>query len=663
MRTTLKRGVGRSATANGNGHAVLPPAALTAVVRYKQPPPPRRSVWRVLARGAFWLVALLVMCASALAAGTWLYGEDTVSQIQARRIEVRKAAEKLNTPLPGKPAIALVIGYDKRHGEGADVPSRSDTLMLVRVDPERETISMLSFPRDLQAEIHCPGSGPYFDRINAAYATCQEKGAVETVKALTGLPINYLVTVNFRGFTQVVDKLGGIWVDVDRRYYNDNSGFGERYAAIDLQPGYQKLFGGDALSFVRFRHTDNDLVRNARQQLFLRAVKDRISHDLSADTIPKVVGALRRNIEVAVGGGKKLSLPTVISYALLAYQMPSGNVFRVKLDGNLLSGRGIEGDPLVASSEHIADVVQDFAHPDVDAPEKAAAAALGQKARLKRGLPPRQVSVVALNGNAVAGAAANATAQLAERGYNALLPPNGLDANAPTQDYFRTQVLYREGVPRSKQAAEQVANLFGAADIAPLPAPGEGAAARRITQLSNGAMLVAVVGTTFKGTLAQVPRDKTPERKPPNVVANPDLSRPYVREAQRRVLFPLQLPTVIERSSTIDSERPVRVYRVNGKAKAVRLTYRMGSNEYWGIQQTDWTEAPVFEGRNTLRRLNGREYELYFSGTHLHMVVLRDGDTSYWVVNTLLDSLSNETMLAIARGLKPLGNRGRAAGG
>ncbi len=626
------------------------------MVRYQQPPPPRRGLLRVLARGFFLLMALLVMCASALAAGTWLYGEDTIEQLQPRRLAVKKAVERLNAPLPGKPAIALVVGYDRRHGEGVDVPSRSDTLMLVRIDPERETISMLSFPRDLQAEIHCPDRFPFFDRINAAYATCQETGAVETVKALTGLPINYLVTVNFRGFTQVVDKLGGIWVDVDRRYYNDNSGFGERYAAINLQPGYQKLFGGDALSFVRFRHTDNDLVRNARQQLFLRAVKDRISHDLSVDTIPKVVGALRRNIEVGEGGGKKLSLDTVVSWALLAYQMPSGNVFRVRLDPNQLAGQGIAGDPLRASSEHMAEVVQDFVTPDVDAPEKAAAAALGQKAKLKRGVAPRQVTVVALNGNGIEGAAANATAELVDRGYRALLPPEGMDANAPKQDYFRTQVLYREGAPQAKKAAQQVQNLFGAADIAPMPGPGTA-----IGRLSNGALLVAIVGTTFQGTLAEVPRDKTPERQPPNTVLNPELSRGYVREAQRRVLFPLMLPTVIDRSSTIDSERPVRVYPVNGANEAVRLTYRTGANEYWGIQQTDWTEAPVFEGRNTRRWLGGRQFELYFSGTRLHMVVLRDGDQSYWVVNTLMDALSNETMLSIARGLKPLGGKG--AGG
>ena len=66
------------------------------------------------------------------------------------------------------------------------------------------------------------------------------------------------MTVNFRGFRQIVDRLGGVWMDVDRRYYNDQGGpYG--YATINLQPGYQKLTGYRALDFVRFRHTDSDL--------------------------------------------------------------------------------------------------------------------------------------------------------------------------------------------------------------------------------------------------------------------------------------------------------------------------------------------------------------------------------------------------------------------
>ena len=99
---------------------------------------------------------------------------------------------------------------------------------------------------------------------------------------------------------------------------------------------------------------------------------------------------------------------------------------------------------------------------------------------------------------------------------------------------------------------------------------------------------------------------------------------------------------------------PIRVYRIAKRHKAVRLTFRTSTRGYWGIQMTDYDEAPVLADRNFRRSYRGRRFELYYSGRHLHMVVLRENGATYWVVNTLDDALSNETMLAIARGLRPL---------
>ena len=87
------------------------------------------------------------------------------------------------------------------------------------------------------------------------------------------------------------------------------------------------------------------------------------------------------------------------------------------------------------------------------------------------------------------------------------------------------------------------------------------------------------------------------------------------------------VPTVIERSSWIDRERPIRLYRFDekDKHKTMRLTYRMGANDYWGVQETNWEEAPVLGSRNFVRNIGGRRYELFYNGPHLHMVVLRAG--------------------------------------
>jgi hypothetical protein len=123
-----------------------------------------------------------------------------------------------------------------------------------------------------------------------------------------------------------------------------------------------------------------------------------------------------------------------------------------------------------------------------------------------------------------------------------------------------------------------------------------------------------------------------------------------------KVPFKLELPTVLDRSSEPDTQygdTPVRVYTIAGKHKAVRMVFHNG-NEYWGVQETDWNDAPVLNDKSFRHDLGGREFDLYYSGSHLHMVVLHANGATYWVTNTLLDDLSNETMLAIAKGLKPL---------
>src|SRR4051795_3677752 len=285
MKTTLKRGYGRGAALNGNGHrngaAVAVPRA-TPVVRYRQPEPPRRSGLALVRRILVGTLLLLVLVGTGVAGGAYLYFHQSVAAVRAHTPDVKRAAKQLDIPLANHAAIALIVGYDHRKGVESAGPSRSDTMMLVRADPVSKTISLLSFPRDLYVQLYCPdktgdpvpqGHG----RINGAYAICGSQGSLSTVKQLTGLPINYLITVDFHGFKQVVDTLGGVWMDVDHRYYNKNVGTAATdYADVNLRPGYQRLDGNDALEFVRFRHTDSDLTRLARQQLFVKAFKQQV---------------------------------------------------------------------------------------------------------------------------------------------------------------------------------------------------------------------------------------------------------------------------------------------------------------------------------------------------------------------------------------------------
>lgn len=656
MRTTLKRGIGRGASANGNGRAILPPGALTPINRYRQPQPPRRRMY-LAAKITGGVMAVIVLFAGAVAGGAYLFFHKSVGELGPKTKADRAAAAIckgktagnacLNPVTPHDAAIGLVIGYDKRYGETGN--SRSDTVMLIRTQPDPQAVSLLSFPRDLRVDIKCKGQDYGFDKINAAYSICKSPGTLGTVRALTGLPINYLITVDFHGFQQIVDKLDGIWMDVDRRYFHSNAnapvGSTDRYAEINLKPGYQKLKGKQALDFVRYRHTDNDLYRNARQQAFVKAVKQQVSASVSPEDITSwvpLVSAITHNVGVAVAGGGAPSENTVINYAVFLMNLKPGHIFQVKIPDLLVGPSDV-----TASPESIQAAVREFENPDVSAPEKAGSVVLHRRLGPKTKAPlPSQTSVTVLNGNGVPGSATLAAGGLHAHGYRILYPPNGIPADAPARK-FRTQVYFDPSKRRSKPAAHKVANLFGAADVLKLP--------RAVAPLSNGSMVVVVVGQTFHGTLAPAPVDHTPPKQPPAVVRNAKATVGMLRKRWHKVPFKLEVPTLLEQSSAPDQDAAIRTYRIDGDTKAVRLTFRIaGGPEYWGIQETNWEDAPVLRDKNFNHKIKGRDYSFYWNGPNLHMIVLHENGASYWVINTLLDTMSPQTMVAIAKGLAPL---------
>jgi LCP family protein required for cell wall assembly len=642
MRTTLKRGVGRGAELNGNGHAVYPPAVVSAITRYEQPIP-ERSRLNIIRRVLIMTLLAAVSLALAAGGGLYLWYHQSIAAIRCHESDCRTAQKRL-VGLPGKAAIGLIIGYDYRVGDGTAVGSRSDTVMLVRADPETKTISLLSFPRDLIVPIYCKGGFVANDRINSAFSRCGSDGSLETIKHLTGLPVNYLIKVNFHGFKEVVDQLGGVWMDVDRRYYNINTGSAAtNYANINLQPGYQLLGGGSALEFVRFRHTDSDLYRLARQQEFVRAFKQQVGKNFDPLKLPGIVSAITHNVEVAACKAC-LSDTTVLSYAKFAATLPGGHFFQDKI--NNVSGYA----QLSASSTDIQDAVNQFANPDVTVSKVANATALGKKIKTKAPAP-QQTTVTVLNGNNVPGAAANAGYLLAQRGYLMVLPPNGLEPNAPSPPYFHSQIYFDPKQHGAKEAALALQKLMQPADVRAVPRDAP------LRALDPGSMLLVIVGETFHNSLPPATVTTVPQRQPAVVRFDRGPGDGLLKPLVSKVPFRLEVPTILERNSspdTLPGDTPARLYTIQGRHKAVRLVFRTGGNEFWGIEETDWKDAPVLADRSFQHDLGGREFSLFYTGSHLHMVVLRAGNTSYWVVNTLLDSLSNETMLAIAKGLKPL---------
>ncbi|MCW3039998.1 MAG: LytR family transcriptional regulator [Solirubrobacterales bacterium] len=173
----------------------------------------------------------------------------------------------------GGPQTILVLGSDRRFvDKKTKTPARSDTMLLIRLDPSKDATAVMSVPRDLRVDI--PGFGRA--KINQAYEDGGPLLAAETIRDLLHVPISHVVNVNFGGFQRAVDRLGCVYMDVDRLYYHSNAGLppSQQYSEINVKAGYQRLCGENALAFVRFRHADSDLVRAARQQDFLREAKD-----------------------------------------------------------------------------------------------------------------------------------------------------------------------------------------------------------------------------------------------------------------------------------------------------------------------------------------------------------------------------------------------------
>jgi LCP family protein required for cell wall assembly len=217
----------------------------------------------------------------------------------------------------GGPQTFLILGSDRRSGskniEERESAPHSDTILLVRFDPEQGQTSVLSIPRDLMVNIRAPNGEVYeHEKINAAYTIGSKFGGANGASVLAAETIvrevfpelegklNGIVDVNFAGFIKVVDTLGCAYVNVDHRYYNENVGSTETdYTSINLEPGYQKLCYENALDYVRYRHTDSDFVRVARQQDFLRDLREQIdpADELGQiDTVAKAVGhAIRTN--------------------------------------------------------------------------------------------------------------------------------------------------------------------------------------------------------------------------------------------------------------------------------------------------------------------------------------------------------------------------------
>jgi LCP family protein required for cell wall assembly len=237
------------------------------------------------------LVLVAVIVAGTVSAYAYITGlEKKINRVTLDDPELAGMLQENTTP-PGDPFFILLMGSDRRPGEKW---ARSDTLIVARIDPKARKIQMISIPRDTRVMI----PGRHLDKINAAPSWGGPKLAIQTVKNFTGLPISHYLSIDFNGFKQVVNAIGGVWFDVKERIHDpDAPAWSRKYAVVEK--GYQKLDGFHALVLVRSRHqyADGDFSRMRNQQAFIKAMAKQSLAFKNVFSAPAIVQAVADNLD------------------------------------------------------------------------------------------------------------------------------------------------------------------------------------------------------------------------------------------------------------------------------------------------------------------------------------------------------------------------------
>ena len=186
-------------------------------------------------------------------------------------------------------ATIMIMGIDERR----DDVGRSDTLMVATIDPIRKEASLLSIPRDTRVSIGRRG----YDKINAAYAYGGEKLTQETVEDFLGIRIDHYIIINTHAFQKIVDAIGGIDIDVEKRMYYEDPWDDDGGLIINLRPGLQHMDGKTAVTYVRYRDEEGDIGRVHRQQKFMRACVDAVTTPAILPRLPGIISSVIDSIK------------------------------------------------------------------------------------------------------------------------------------------------------------------------------------------------------------------------------------------------------------------------------------------------------------------------------------------------------------------------------
>jgi len=275
----------------------------------------------------------------------------------------------------GAPQTIMIVGSDKRYLSKDTIdrsdPPHTDTILLVRLDPKAGEVTEMSVPRDLLVGRFSFQGATYLNqKINYAYTIGSEYGHTPTAadqlaldvvkKALGNIVINDFIDLNFETFQTVVAKLGCVYVDVDHLFFHRNYAgepSDQRYAAINIRPGYKALCGNTALAYVRYRHDDNTFARDARQQDFFRQAKAQLGVSGLLDHYQDLLSALGSSVTSNIRG------PVAVARLVdLALATVDGPVTEIQFPDTPIQVETINGiqDDQTATKAQIRQVVAQF---------------------------------------------------------------------------------------------------------------------------------------------------------------------------------------------------------------------------------------------------------------------------------------------------------------
>ncbi|HUA47150.1 MAG TPA: LCP family protein [Solirubrobacteraceae bacterium] len=508
------------------GPSVLPPPP-----EWGPKPPRRRIGWRLL------LGCLLVVLASAGATAVFIL-EQVHTVVQDLDVNKPLTVDRraLATDYYGGPETLLMVGDDWRPATKYypnAVPHLANEMLLVRIDPSKPYISMMSIPRELWVTITPPNGATYTNRLNSAY-TWGVTTLLQTIKQVTGLSVNHVIATTFGKFENAINELGCVYSTIDERYYHNNADGGQQYQNVDLQPGYQCLTGSEAEQFVSYRHTDTSQIRDARDQAFLLSVKKEYGPELA------------------------------------------GNVGKFEK----IFGQTVQTDPGLHSQTEILNLA--------DLLVTAA------------GLRVRQVP------------------------FQASPLPNGDLTASPQQIQQSVHAFLHGGQPPPTQQtaaiAQKVGGRHGAASLPLTP-----------TLASNV--------TSEKAAVPRIPFTA---------------EFPKVQDLAGSGAF------YVAPQCTQQVQACVRDYLIHSPdGKAYPIYVEVFSNgqlgQFYDVQGTTWTDAPLFANPNQTLQVGKRTYELFYDGSQLQTVAWREYGAVYWVHNTLTDAIGAGELLGIAEQTVPIG--------